>query len=345
MTTRTIVIQDLTIVDCAVLNGRAIYGESFRVHATLTGDITDDEQVVLDFGTAKKQIKQIIDGEFGIDHKLLDMTEWALPEGADYKTRIQSNTRSADGSMTLAGATSSVVKLGDHYARLVQLSGQEHDERTTAIAAAMTYMNTVIREQIPNIRVVLIGDPAEQQLPGIFPENYDVAVERDFRYVHGLPCSTSVGCQNIAHGHRSVVALGMLKTTPLNAMYILDSVLSQIATESPDGDYEVYFTSTDHVTVATQGHNQASNSGSVQVKYDSNLRGKQSLTFDATDTNDCMVTSISQFSVPATTIENLVSEIAKLVEEEIEKTYGLPHEPFILYVSEGLTKGAVHAKA
>lgn len=128
-----------------------------------------------------------------------------------------------------------------------------------------------------------------------------------FRYVHGLKESTSWGCQNIGHGHLSYIAANT--TDQLET----DLVLAKIAVELDN-------------TIFAWNDNTGGND--ADIKYTCS-RGEMSMTLhDASDS--CIVLGTE------TTIENIVNFIATEWFEELASA-GVKQ----LYVSEGLSKGAV----
>lgn len=68
----TMFLSNLTILDHAILDERGnVVGGSFNPSFFVAGEIDPIEQVVVDFSTVKKEIKNIIDDrETGFDHKL-----------------------------------------------------------------------------------------------------------------------------------------------------------------------------------------------------------------------------------------------------------------------------------
>lgn len=170
----TIFINDLTCLDCAVVNNDGyIEGASFLVTAHLTGDVTSDESVVLDFSKAKKAIKSLIDGPSGLDHKLL------------IKKETEVDIENIDGlSSTLTSTHFNLICPNDSF--------QVID--TNIVEYIQKLVEDFYKEEGIKCR--------------IFLDRYSNSISENaiyFTYSHGLKKSSAYGCQNIGHGHRSFV--------------------------------------------------------------------------------------------------------------------------------------------
>ena len=170
----------ITSLDYATLDedGRVI-GGSLLIGGTVSGDIEENEQVVIDFGTAKKRIKAIIDDkENGFDHKLVIPKEIVDPQGdeqVEFETQLWK------------------VSVPRNALKIIE-TRQLMNELTA-------YVNEELKKEFPSVQVHLTASTNVQSLFGFDregPPSY-------FSYVHGLKASTSWGCQNIAHGHLSYV--------------------------------------------------------------------------------------------------------------------------------------------
>lgn len=182
----TLFINNITTVDHAVLmdNG-AILGNSFNVGAFITGEVTEDEKVVEDFGTVKKRIKAFIDDKLdGFDHKLWVYGKSLGPSVEGMFTTIRGNG----------------WRLTTPRDALKQIDfDPTHMSKSVVEEALEKYLT----EKMPNLSFKIYTNVVPQTP---FPVTKDRPVSL-FRYTHGLKDSTSWGCQNIAHGHLSYLYL------------------------------------------------------------------------------------------------------------------------------------------
>ena len=240
----TIFIDNITVVDYAYIsNTGEIEGNSFNLSCEVSGHTDNDEQVVIDFSTLKKTIKELIDGADGFDHKL-----WILD---GYSQSIVKT----DGTNTYIHTPSVNMTLPNN-------------------AVKMLYCKNLgeLWKEMANIAILNIDEFLQTNLFMLYP-NLDLEVtcslssntSRDaiftFHYSHGLKNSTSYGCQNIAHGHESfidfyfdsykVVNYGELEKTvnDFNKTYfawkenVIDETSDEleIGYETPRGKFSIIF--------------------------------------------------------------------------------------------------------
>jgi hypothetical protein len=287
-----IFINGLSCVDLAYADSNTDFipmGYSFCPSFELEGPVEQTEQVIIDFGTAKKLIKKGLDEI--VDHKL-----WVFPSGF--------NLASHDGRVTgRSGGLEFELPKDALY-----LVPEDIDE--FSLSSAQTIMesevNNYLQRTYPDIKVTCLNDEEFS-----FPEE-DLIFE-EFNYTHGLKSSTSWGCQNMLHGHLSYLAV---KCGPQYSSEVED-YLEEIARELTGS----MFVFSENIVKR--------NGNSITLSYTTPARGKFKVTVP---TGDCKVVVIDK----ETTIENLSSWLA-----DREKTILQELNVQRLYISEGLTKGAV----
>lgn len=191
----TIYINDLTTIDAAVLTqDGSIMGESLNLSVKLTGNTTKSESVVLDFSTAKKRIKDLIDHkEYGFDHKL-----WV-------RQGLFNHTLDDDGDF--------VIKTPFLGLKVPQNAVRMLPEDMDLTSVIRHFLEFHLNEEF-SVEVLLNHSfPFKNTWQG------DNQYCSPFRYVHGLKDSTSWGCQNIAHGHHSYISL---ESKSPKDMYLVD---------------------------------------------------------------------------------------------------------------------------
>jgi hypothetical protein len=182
--TSTIFLNNLTCIDHAYIDAEGrIVGGSYHPNFLVTGSIDPVEQVVIDFSSIKKQIKAIIDDkENGFDHKL-----WIYANSSNCKyTHYDGNTTIRSDALLLEMPTNAIKIIeSDAETAIAQQVERElnklHPHNNIKVQCELTHTN--------------------------FARNPDSAIE--FTYVHGLRSSTSWGCQNHSHGHRSWIDFGV----------------------------------------------------------------------------------------------------------------------------------------
>jgi len=186
MTRSTLFFQNITAIDHAIIHPgtETIQGGSYNLSVWVTGNIEEQEQVVVDFSTLKKSIKSYIDSKFGgFDHKLW-VSQDLIQQSQSIKNSVYIETD--DFSCLVPQFTIKVIdfELGiedtiEQY--LIENVGEIYPEADLEFKVFLSEeMNCPYGT----------GAPA-------YP----------FRYVHGLKNSTSEPCQNINHGHLSYMGL------------------------------------------------------------------------------------------------------------------------------------------
>lgn len=308
-------LHNVTHVDCAVLGNNGLpsglsFVPAFRVH----GNVSGEEQVIEDFSSIKKRIKQLIDDpDYGYDHKLI------IPMVSD---------RAKDDPFYLHYPDTNGVKLEVGHIRINCPANAVriiHDTSTqTSVEPVLTLIRQSMEEYLSTrlgMKVeVFIPEPQVVQPNGLHyfcPEKHAIAYQ--FEYTHGLPKSTSWGCQNILHGHSSFVHLASDKFGAPKPGALVDFSLTSLAESIASYLDEAYIVCKDHYQ----------NSNGLQViSYESRDRGY----FELHLPSDYNVVVMDN----EPTIENITQHIAKQFEAELKDSCVTS-----LAISEGLWKGCL----
>ncbi|KMT66436.1 6-carboxytetrahydropterin synthase [Catenovulum maritimum] len=173
-------VNDLTVIDFSYLDtARGIVGESWIVDVALIGQL-NEQNMVLDFGVVKSQIKRIIDDEF--DHKL------HIPE--DSSALIQKDSKDGQLSVTFKMDSLDLIHMSapDSAYCFVQSENISIEEVLPLIRS------TVMRHMPENVKDIEITLRAEN------------ITQEYYHYSHGLKKHDG-NCQRIVHGHRSKVTV------------------------------------------------------------------------------------------------------------------------------------------
>lgn len=193
----SIYLSNITVIDCAVVyaNG-SVHGHSFNPRIRISSDeLLGDEQVVADFSNIKSRIKKLLDDPIlGLDHKLLVSHSFAKTTATQDATQDNPAHWSV-GTTKLAYV--SPRQPGRHGARLLQRDVNGEFDACSVIAAEIV---DLLLAHLTDFTFVVTVD----EHPNVDPA-WDKNLFTTFRYTHGLPKSTSFGCQNILHGHASYV--------------------------------------------------------------------------------------------------------------------------------------------
>lgn len=174
-------VNDLTVIDFSYLCvQRGIVGESWIVDILLDGTL-NDENMVLDFGIVKKQIKAIIDES--VDHKLLlpmEETQLTVSISNDNIDHIYVDFNSHRGTYFLQSPSCAFAKINAKKVEVTAVTAHLHD--------------IIINELPKNVQGLTIT---------LRPEK----INSDYyHYSHGLRKHQG-NCQRIAHGHRSKIII------------------------------------------------------------------------------------------------------------------------------------------
>lgn len=312
----TLFISQITTIDYAYVHPirYTIEGGSLNLNAEITGNIEPIENVVVDFGTIKKSIKQFIDDkEYGFDHKL-----W-VPENHNKKNGFENhsfNDSSNKISMyPFTGGNKIYVVSTQKFTLICPKNAIKVCDVSSIAETIQLYLEDRLYNEYPEsefkIKVSLTDQPS---LPLGISNGYEVP----FTYVHGLKKSSSWGCQNIAHGHKSWLlfvndkgeALPVPDDFKLKISLFLDERLF-IWKENVIGN--------DHVGL-TLGYETSRGMFYLCIKGEESKFPK----FHLIDTE--------------TTVEHLAEWFVKYFAEDIEKMVKLGAS--YVYFSEGLVKGS-----
>ncbi len=172
-------VDDLTVIDFSYLCAkRGMVGESWIVDLTLHGEL-DEQNMVLDFGKVKKQVKRIIDDT--VDHKLVIPSEY---QGTTVNHIADSDYIAVSFDVE-NGQNISISSPADAYCFI--------DADNINMEDVIEHLIAVIKPQLPdNVKKVEIALRAEA-ISGFY-----------YHYTHGLKKHDG-NCQRIAHGHRSKI--------------------------------------------------------------------------------------------------------------------------------------------
>lgn len=282
----SIYFNDLTVIDFSIINSEGqIVGGSATLNLEVSGPVDSNEGVVIDFSAGKQRIKELIDGPGGFDHRCWVNTN-------DPNIIVEQNV---DTSVVTVKHTSSNLSI----------TAEEQ-----AFAWISEYNGVVDIEQFLNAEMspfVISNVALNTTVIPVPRANTDSFV---FRYVHGLKYSTSYGCKNLVHGHKSYISAVVEDGGDFynRAGFVLGGIAKAL-----DG------------TVFADTEDASVDGLSYTVAYETKERGRMSMTFS------------QKFIVleTQTTVEHLVEYIRARYYDQL-KAAGIKE----LYVSEGLCKGA-----
>lgn len=173
-------VNDLTVIDFSYLDTkRGIVGESWIVDVALIGGL-NEQNMVLDFGVVKSQIKRIIDTEF--DHKL------HIPEDSSALLTKQHIDDQLDIIFKTEALELIYMSAPDSAYCFVQSDKITIQEVLSLVkSTVMLHMP----DNVKDIEITLRAEPIEQAY---------------YHYSHGLKKHDG-NCQRIVHGHRSKVGV------------------------------------------------------------------------------------------------------------------------------------------
>lgn len=278
----SIFLNDLTVIDYSIVTAQGvILGGAATLNLEVTGPVEAHEGVVIDFSACKKQIKALIDGIGGFDHKC-----WVNVDD-----------------------TNVVIDIDAEYTQIThRLSGLNIKAERDAFAFVSNDPTSDIAEFLNAELAPYIVSNINLN-PTIIPVPRANTGSMIFRYVHGLKNSSSYGCKNIVHGHKSWISAVVVDGGQQTA----ERVLSGIAA---DLDGCIFAHAEDLV---------ASEGGVYTLEYATSERGTMSMSF----TQKLIVLETQ------TTVEHIVEYVRARYYDQL-KAVGVKE----LFVSEGLCKGA-----
>ena len=304
---KSIILNDITCLDAAEVwidpetpNFVVVDGISKMVGVEVFGNVDENEQVIVDFSNLKKVLKDLIDDpSLGYDHKLLmnlgDYSKDCVHFGCDIKKSMKK------------GKPRDCLRIYDGERMVFEVKGQDflrvYDGLLQdSIGEYLTHNASAVYGRPIDVKVTLSGK-ATKEMDGKF--------RAYFNYMHGLRNSSSFGCQNIIHGHRSFVQV-FLKNGDV------DEKLSKDIARYMDGCYifndktlKTHFVINDEYEY-------------YRIKYNSKSRGKWTMVLP---TNYFLPLD----SEP--TIENIVDHIAYVYRDDLKLV-----NAHSIVISEGLTK-------
>ncbi|WYW02606.1 hypothetical protein Peetri_00018 [Pseudomonas phage vB_PpuM-Peetri] len=363
MSTKTMLLNNVTAIDVGFLTDRGVFGASVRPSFLITGEMSEDEQVVVDFSTIKKSIKDLIDHkELGIDHKTIVIgncrKELSAEEG-DNTIRVVMDGPEG-GAVCMDAPVDAFVFLEDRCPGILSTDWNTKGKplvdtltvgRYGTLVAAERFVIPLVQEllsrELPkhflgltdikvfyNMDVTTPVQPSHVRANATFKDAdhnplSDMQVEDSIRitYSHGLPRSTSWGCQNIVHGHVSVVTLALPHARVERASKILQDIRHDLAGKYLVAERDVLPAV---VEPAEEGEEQAQPQG-TWVGFESMSRGPFSLFLPYGDTQIKVMPT-------DTTVENIAQYIWDTHVQPAIEAYELTDVS--MYVSEGLDKGA-----
>jgi hypothetical protein len=207
----SIFLNDITVIDHAFISNKGkVIGGSFNASFLVTGEVSKDESVVVDFSTIKKDIKQLIDqhnptDENGFDHKL-----WLINGFSNYEIIIQPKHES-------------VIIFTDTLELVMPLDTVKNIYATdyNKYIIANVIADYLVRQlkKSPEYKNIDLNIRCNLNEKSNYNQFQDFALNRRFRYVHGLKSSTSYGCRNISHGHFSFIILNDKHHELINKIY------------------------------------------------------------------------------------------------------------------------------
>lgn len=188
----TLFFQNLTAIDHAVLDpvSGKVSGGSYNLSVWISGEIEENEQVVVDFSQLKNNIKKIIDHKLdGYDHKL-----WIPLELVSPKNYL--------GDMVYVETENFSCLVPRYTVKLI------HNEISMDLMCQniSIYLESKLDNIYPDSGLTVSVFLSENKNTP-FTQNYSDDKSFKFRYVHGLKNSSSEPCQNINHGHCSYMGL------------------------------------------------------------------------------------------------------------------------------------------
>lgn len=312
MTDSNIFFNEPTVIDHSFIAGDGgVYGGSVNPSFRVGGVVDPQENVVLDFSSGKKLIKELIDdNDNGFDHKC-----WIVRGVSNFDSVYDVVAKQGIGDWDYLASGQDPDKILTVSTRRVIITAPKSAFRfmlneqgfTNVYDAAETEMKLWLEHNMPGfgVGVSMHANPVPSTI-----KPYQL-----FRYVHGLKKSTSWGCQNIAHGHLSYIDID----TPNDVDPEFKEQMLKAIARTLDN---TIFISAENYTRSEYFH---------EIRYNSQTRGEFSMELPVTRPFHKFVVLETE-----TTIEHIIEYVAASFKTQLQSLKATR-----LYVSEGLSKGAV----
>lgn len=293
--TATMFVNNITQMDHAFISSTGLMiGAAINLGGEIYGEVTEDEQVVIDFSACKKQIKSLIDDTpIGIDHKLVLFEGWS-----DY---------TLEGEYVVTPSLK--IKINGNVTIIPM---NDNSDPSIALEQYLAHEVSTHLSELHDTEITFtpwLDDTFTYPNPKLMPVFHSIP----FNYAHGLKNSSSFGCMNIAHGHKSFIAVSV--NDAVHDSNDHDDAVEDAMDEIVKALHNKIFVNKHDIVDSVQSYTSMSR-GDFSIEF---FNQDQVVLFD-TDT----------------TIENIVEYVdvkwgAKLKEVGVTA----------LYISEGLTKGAM----
>lgn len=312
MSNSSIFFNEPTVIDHSFIAGDGgCYGGSVNPSFFVSGDVSEDENVVLDFSSGKKRIKDAIDdNDNGFDHKcwiVRGISNFDSVYAVEDKRGVSDWDYLASGEdpdRVLTVSTRRLIITAPKSAFRFCLNQGNFADIYAAIEMEMKlWLQQTMPEFGFGVRMCANAVPST------------IKPYQLFRYVHGLKNSTSWGCQNIAHGHLSYIDVEVPKETDLG---FKEQILKSIAKTLDN----TIFISSENYTRSEYFHT---------IQYESQTRGEFIMEMPVQRPFHKFIVLETE-----TTIEHIIEYVAAKFAPQLQSLKATR-----LYVSEGLSKGAL----
>lgn len=316
--TATMFLSELSVVDHAhITKDGTVVGGSFNPSFKVSGNVDPIENVVVDFSTIKKNVKNFIDDDtIGFDHKL-----WVINGVSNITNLVVNGEEIAESSLKELTETegNTLVTVNTPMCSFVvplnaiKIIGYDRDIEKVGdynVENAGIWMEEYLNERFGGEVTVECNNTEHVHT---FNDKTTNPVSY-FRYDHGLKNSTSFGCQNPGHGHLSFLQLE--SDAPVEKQL---EVLNKI-TKYLDG---VTFINGENVV--------SESSDCIEIKYTSSNRGEMMAKYKLNSDKYGAKYIVLETE---TTAEHLVDYVVEMFYNDLNEIGATG-----LYLSEGLSKG------
>lgn len=318
MTDSSIFFNEPTVIDHSFIAGDGgCYGGSVNPSFYVTGTVSAEENVVLDFSSGKKRIKDCIDdNDNGFDHKC-----WIIRGVSSFDSIDDATTRKSiywpdrDAAWAYLASDQDPDRMITVLTRRLIITAPKsafrfmlNEAKLSEVYSAVTVEMKLWLEQCMSQFAFDVKMCANAVPSTIKPHQL-------FRYVHGLKNSTSWGCQNIAHGHLSYIDIDTPNETDPD---FKEQIMKSIAKTLDN-------------TIFISAENYSRSEYFHVIRYESQTRGEFTMEMP-------IASPFHKFVVleTETTIEHIIEYVAALFKPQLQSIKATR-----LFVSEGLSKGAL----